>query len=191
MLACHPAAPSRWVHSIHARLQVTHDGALALTFSLEGDLDRLRIPPPRPPRQADGLWQHTCFEAFVAAKGETTYHEFNFAPSGEWAAYRFRSYRDGEPLEDAADPQITVRSAPDRLELAAVIRLECLPATKTGARLWLALSAVLEDREGNLSYWALRHPPGMPDFHHADGFALELDPLDQYTLKDQTSVEKR
>jgi hypothetical protein len=28
---------------------------------------------------------------------------------------------------------------------------------------------------GALSYWALRHPPGKPDFHHPAGFALELD----------------
>ena len=29
---------------------------------------------------------------------------------------------------------------------------------------------------GGISYWALAHPPGKPDFHHADGFALELSP---------------
>jgi hypothetical protein len=164
---------------------------LALTFSLEGDLNRVRVPAPRPPRRTDGLWQHTCFEAFVAAKGETAYHEFNFAPSGEWAAYGFRSYRDGALLEEATDPQITVRSAPDRLELDAVIRLECLPAAQAGAQLRLALTAVLEDAEGHLSYWALRHPPGKPDFHHPHGFALELDPLDRDTWNNPTSVENR
>ena len=33
----------------------------------------------------------------------------------------------------------------------------------------------IEDEAGALSYWALRHPPGKPDFHHPAGFALELD----------------
>ena len=42
----------------------------------------------------------------------------------------------------------------------------------------LALAAVVEETSGALSYWALRHPPGAPDFHHADGFVLALEPPD-------------
>jgi hypothetical protein len=42
----------------------------------------------------------------------------------------------------------------------------------------LGLSAVIEDLDGVLSYWALRHPPGKPDFHHPDTFALEIDLLE-------------
>jgi hypothetical protein len=38
----------------------------------------------------------------------------------------------------------------------------------------MGLSAVIEERDGMLSYWALRHAPGKPDFHRRDGFALEL-----------------
>jgi len=40
----------------------------------------------------------------------------------------------------------------------------------------LGLSAVIEERNGRKSYWALRHPAGQPDFHHPDCFALELAP---------------
>jgi hypothetical protein len=36
---------------------------------------------------------------------------------------------------------------------------------------------VIEDQSGGVSYWALAHPPGKPDFHHADGFALEFSPV--------------
>jgi hypothetical protein len=39
----------------------------------------------------------------------------------------------------------------------------------------LGLSAVIESCNGSLSYWALRHPAGKPDFHHADAFALGLE----------------
>ena len=38
----------------------------------------------------------------------------------------------------------------------------------------LALAAVVEEDDGRLSYWALQHAPGNPDFHHPEGFALEL-----------------
>jgi hypothetical protein len=44
------------------------------------------------------------------------------------------------------------------------------------ARLRVALAAVIENDTGELSYWALQHAPGKPDFHHPDGFTLELSP---------------
>jgi hypothetical protein len=39
----------------------------------------------------------------------------------------------------------------------------------------LGLAAVIEDKAQVLSYWALKHPAEKPDFHHADGFVIELD----------------
>jgi hypothetical protein len=149
---------------------------LDLTYTLEGDLARLRVPPPRAPRIAERLWEHTCCEVFVACAGLPAYHEFNFAPSGEWAAYAFARYRDGALLANAElDPRIAVRIRGDGLSLDASISLERLSPTLAGARLALALSAVVEDDTGALSYWALKHPPGGPDFHHPDAFALVLD----------------
>ena len=43
-----------------------------------------------------------------------------------------------------------------------------------GVAIALGLSAVIEEADGNVSYWALAHPPGKPDFHHSDCLALEL-----------------
>ena len=36
------------------------------------------------------------------------------------------------------------------------------------------MSAVLEAENGTLSHWALKHASGKADFHHPDGFVLEL-----------------
>ncbi len=156
------------MRSIAARVRRTAEG-IAVTYSLEGQLARLRIPPPRPPRIATRLWQHTCCEIFIARKGLPGYQEFNLAPSGEWAAYAFTRYREGVPLVDEKlDPRVTVRSSGEKLELDAFIRVD-------RAVLSLALAAVVEDEHGALSYWALKHPPGKPDFHHPDAFAAELD----------------
>ena len=44
----------------------------------------------------------------------------------------------------------------------------------SGAKLRVALSAVIEDESGHISYWALKHAPDKPDFHHAAGFILEV-----------------
>ena len=38
----------------------------------------------------------------------------------------------------------------------------------------LGVSAVIEETNGRKSYWALAHPPGKADFHHDDGFVLQL-----------------
>jgi len=176
-LTCHPQTLSGAALKIDAMLWKPNHGALGLTYSLEGDLARLRIPPLGPSRRGEKLWEHACFEVFVGLQGSKEYHEFNFAPSGEWAAYAFRRYRVGAPLAQALDPRIVVRVAEHRLELDALVPLAFLPVAKPQDRLRVGISAVVEDETGSLSYWALRHSPGRPDFHHPDAFALELESL--------------
>jgi hypothetical protein len=164
------------VRGIEARISWMADEMLAITYSLAGDIKRLLIPLSRPPRRADYLWQHTCFEAFVSVKGKPEYSEFNFSPSGEWAAYHFRRYRDGAPLEvGALAPRIAARRADDCFDLDAAIHLDCLPMTAHNGSLHLGLSAVIEEDNGALSYWSLKHPPGKPDFHHPDNFVLQIE----------------
>ena len=174
-LTCHPGTDTRAIEGIEAEVSWTPTNTLALTYALKGNLTRLCIPLPQPPRRADRLWEHTCFEAFVSVKGSSEYYEFNFAPSGEWAVYGFQRYRDGTPLEDERlAPKITVHSEARWLDLNALVRLDRLPAIPPRARLRVALSAVVEEQDGLLSYWALNHPSGKPDFHHPDAFALEF-----------------
>jgi len=173
-LTCHPETPSPAVRRVTV-LVARAGGALTASYVIKGDLSRLRMPPPRAPRIAERLWQHTCCEIFIALAGAPAYHEFNFSPSGEWTAYAFERYRESRLLADELlDPAITVRRADDELTLIAVIRLGRLSSRHVTAKLSIALSAVLEDDAGALSYWALRHPPGRPDFHHPDAFALKF-----------------
>jgi len=124
------------------------------------------VPPSGPVRRGDRLWQHTCFEIFVSP-GMPAYREFNFSPSGEWAAYAFRGYREAAPAPDVEVQSLSIRRSADRLELDAGIPVP------DGVRLSIAVSAVVENRSGALSYWALKHAPGKPDFHHPDAFTLQ------------------
>lgn len=152
-------------------------GELTLSFRIDGDLGRVRLPSSRVPRFATELWQHTCLEAFIARDGAPAYHEYNLAPSGEWALYAFRQYRKGGPMGDGAPaPRIEVRRAPERFELDAAIRLDLLAPGYVGAPLRLGLSAVIEEVDGSLSYWALSHPVERPDFHHAAARTMRLAP---------------
>ena len=177
-LNCHPETPTDAVRGIAARVSRSSGDKLAVSYILDGDLDRLRLPAPRAPRLVGRLWEHTCCEIFIACKGLPAYYEFNLSPSGEWAEYAFEGYRKprvGESGAAGPPPQVAVRGAAGRLELDAVIRLGRLSALHSSAPLALALSAVIEDSDGALSYWALRHPPGKPDFHHPAAFALHLE----------------
>ncbi|OGQ81392.1 MAG: hypothetical protein A3F90_13040 [Deltaproteobacteria bacterium RIFCSPLOWO2_12_FULL_60_19] len=187
----HPGTSCEAVRGIGARVSWTGDGGLAFTYLLKGNLAGVRIPPLRQSLRADRLWQHTCFEAFVAVKGGAAYREFNFAPSGEWAVYEFVNYRErAAAAAETLAPKLTVRSTRDSLELDAVINLDRLPAARPGARLKLALCAVIEEESGMLSYWALNHPPGQPDFHHPDAFALEMGPLDAVVVNESAMVKR-
>jgi hypothetical protein len=190
-LKSHPESKNQSVSGIEASVCRIGGQALDIKYILKGDLTQLRIPTLASPHRTDRLWQRTCFEAFVSVKGEADYYEFNFAPSGEWAAYSFQRYRDGSALaDDKFVPQITVHSEADRLDLDATIRLDRLPTITPHASLHMALCAVIEDQSGKLSYWALRHPPGDPDFHHPDCFALDLEPAN-VAGANETAMAKR
>jgi len=148
---------------------------LSLGFTLTGALQALAIPAPAEPARTDHLWEHTCFEAFLADPRTEGYCELNLAPSGAWAAYRFRRYREGGEPALELEPRLVVHRWPDRLEVHALVRL---PPELAGRPLRVGLSAVVEQAGGNLTYWALRHPSARPDFHHPSAFALDLAPED-------------
>jgi hypothetical protein len=162
----HSATPCDAVRGIEISV-ARYKGKLQVDFRLEGEIERLRVPPPRPSHFAERLWEHTCFEIFIAREGVAGYREFNFSPSGEWAAYAFTRYREGGPLRGVR-PGIAVRLALPGLELSASIPME-------EGKLSLGLSAVIEEESGALSYWALRHAPGKPDFHHPQTFAMTIE----------------
>lgn len=144
---------------------------LSLEYGLGGPVERVRWPEAAARTHTDGLWRTTCFEVFVAA-GDG-YGEVNLSPSGAWAAYRFDGYRDGMRPLAIAEPFIVTRHAPGRFALTVDVEP---PVEATGP---IGLSAVIEDVDGGVSYWALAHPSAKPDFHHPDSFVLELPPLER------------
>ncbi|MCU0530111.1 MAG: DOMON-like domain-containing protein [Cyanobium sp. Prado107] len=154
---------------IHARAE-RFGAELRLTYGLTGPLETLRIPRPQPePQRRDGLWQHTCLEAFLAVAGQEGYWELNLAPSGHWNLYRLDGYRRNL----RPDPRLTalpleLRHSPETFRLGASLPLP--PPLTEAEELELALTAVLEHADGGLSYWALAHPPGEADFHWRGGW---------------------
>jgi hypothetical protein len=176
-----PFAPSSEspVRALVASATREGDRGLRFRYVLDADLSAVCIPAGRLPRPADELWKHTCFEAFIAsASAGDDYRELNFSPSTEWAAYSFERYRKGMarvPL--SAAPRIEVTQSGTQLVMDALVTAPgLLPESWRApeAKLRIALSAVIEDASGRITYWALKHAPDKPDFHHAAGFILEV-----------------
>jgi predicted GIY-YIG superfamily endonuclease len=143
---------------------------LRFRYRLTGSIGRLAIAEGTGQARMDELWRHTCFEAFIAAENGS-YIECNFAPSGDWQVYRFEGHRSGLSRPEVQAPLISCKRDRFALELRATVELPGLPIQ---AR--LNLTAVVEERSGRRSYWALAHPDGEPDFHHPDCFVLDLPP---------------
>ena len=175
-LRLHPDSHSVAVESIDVK--IARVGAdLELSYTVTGEISRIRMPAAATNARSDGLWRHTCFEAFVRASSDAGYYEMNFSPSGQWAAYLFSNYRNGMRVADEiAGVPIKMHAHPG----GCVLQTSLDPGRLTGLprdRSWcLGLSAVIEDTNGGMSYWALAHPPGKPDFHHSSGFVCKIFP---------------
>jgi hypothetical protein len=173
-LVPHPLTPPAdppfkvWANVEHA----ASFGAVATTniwFGVSAPTGRFVIPEPLNPVRADGLWQTTCFEAFLRPVSEQTYREWNFAPSGQWAAYDFSGYREGSVDADiAAAPYVRFEDNFTWWALGATIGVDAAVTWEFG------LSAVLEEKDGTKSYWALAHTGDKPDFHAPGCFTARL-----------------
>jgi len=173
-LVPHPETPPSepfkfWVN-------VEHSGAFSATastnlwFCIGAASGRFVIPDPAEEAgRTEDLWETTCFEAFLRNPGEEAYREWNFAPSGNWAAYDFTSHRAGRSDADVTPPYVRVE---DNLTWWAMGATIAVPSKK---RFDLGLSAIIEEKDGTKSYWALNHPEGeKPDFHDAACFTAHL-----------------
>jgi len=96
--------------------------------------------------------------------------DFNLSPSGDWACYRICDYRQQMSVGTSVSlPPLQLHRSPQRLWLSALLPLPApthLPqSVPESTTLDLAINAVIQDRIGRSSFWALRHLGEQPDFH--------------------------
>src|SRR3989344_4677261 len=168
LLTCHPDTPCSADLFLSVDAVRNQPGSLYLRFIIDGEMDRIVMPPRRALGRTDGLWQTTCCEAFVKPAGRSDYLEFNLSPSTAWASYWFDDYRAGMREADAVPDFDRVGGI-----IQALFDFSGQPALDD-ADWQVGLSVVVEEKTGTKSYWALGHAPGKPDFHHPDCFALTL-----------------
>jgi hypothetical protein len=175
----HPSTPDDALTAVSVEVDSPTPELLVLYFRITGDIDRLALPAQAASKSQDLLWQHTCFEAFIALPDSEVYFEFNFSPSSQWAVYRFDDYRKGvTSLQPAPPPRVICRRRDGELDVDVDIHLDSIPelaqVVANAGELRLGVATVIENDQGRISYWALAHPAGKPDFHHRDGFAMTL-----------------
>jgi len=164
LLTPHPEFPPSGVSSID--VNAWRDGdRWHFRYLLEG-AGMLVLPKSKERIRADDLWRTSCFEAFVGDGGHS-YREFNFAPSGQWAAYAFEAPRSGMK-ESEAEVEVWLEGGETWIALEAAVSADLTPQSPLG------LTAVIEEEGGVKSYWALSHAKGPPDFHHPDCFTARL-----------------
>lgn len=172
----HPANPPAGEWQVRFSWRVTPYW-MTLRWRVAGK-GELAIPKLAGRGRADGLWQATCFEIFVRHGDGPGYSEFNLSPSERWAAYDFGDYREG--MQERSMPRSPVCSWRPGSAFSlfdAAVPLSGIPGMPAAfAAAAFAATAVLEEAGGAKSYWAAVHPGDRPDFHHADGFALALEP---------------
>ena len=167
-LVPHPTFAPGEVRAVNVRWAELPDGRLMLRYMVEG-CGALTVPAFRGRGRADELWKTTCFELFLY-DGQGRYREFNFSPSGQWAAYAFTGYRVVADNFDPREVPEIKHEAGDNLFILTVFidRRDLAGAELAG------LAAVIEEKGGRPSYWALEHSGLQPDFHAPASFKLTL-----------------
>lgn len=173
-LALHPTSRCAAVEAIETAVARAADGGLQLRYRVRGEIPRLSLPAPARPVRGDGLWQHSCFEAFLRADDKDGYLEFNFAPSGRWACYRFAGRRSGRSEPVVTAPVIETSREARAFTMDVILPAGAMPGLADAPALHAGLAAVIEDAGGTLSWWALVHGGERPDFHDPATFTLAL-----------------
>lgn len=164
----HPAHAPGKVSKVTASWGRQADDRVLLRLFVEGAEDVI-MPAPETAARADGLWQATCFELFLAVR-DGGYREFNFSPSGQWAAYTFAGYRKGqENHAPFSAPVVTASRVGADMTVTAILD----PRELAGCA-FASLTAVIAERTAGISYWAIDHPGSQPDFHNPACFVLPV-----------------
>lgn len=168
-LKSHPAFMPGEVTGVSVRWSLLKDGRLMLRYRVDG-CKELELPEFRGRGRGLELWKKTCFELFLY-DGEGRYREYNFSPSGQWAAYAFAGYRMGvEDFEPLRSPEIASASGEIVYMMTVFINARELREAQQAA-----VSAVVMEDGGRPSYWALAHNKLEPDFHDPACFRIAVD----------------
>jgi hypothetical protein len=147
---------------------------LAIQYDLRGRLGEVAIPSPAavPLRKYD-LWEATCGELFFGVRGAPNYWEVNLSPAGHWNVFALSGYRQGL-TEEGAFQSLPFGVQRQAQRLLLTLELDLGRIIPRDLPLEVGITAVVQDHDGRLTYWALAHPGPEPDFHRRDSFLIRV-----------------
>ncbi|MGB3636343.1 MAG: DOMON-like domain-containing protein [Rivularia sp. (in: cyanobacteria)] len=156
--------------------EITRDNHIInFRYEIKSDLNKLEVPDIADSEaRKDELWKTTCFELFIGIENSSRYWEFNLSPSGDWNVYRFDNYRQGmqeEILVESLNISI-YRGCRDLL--VGVDKFDLRNLTSSLCNFNVSIATVVKEKNGNISYWALKHCGEEADFHLRDSFVFDM-----------------
>jgi hypothetical protein len=146
---------------------------LNIEYTLAGQSLILIPETSNTPTRQFNLWEHTCCEFFLGLQDSTQYWEFNLSPAGHWNIYRFLDYRQ-DLVEETAFDSLSFQVLPEHDTLQLKLQVNLNKIITPEQSLEIGITTVIEDRESQLSYWALTHPAREADFHQRNSYLLKL-----------------
>jgi hypothetical protein len=148
---------------------------MTVHYLLAGKLEDISLPSRSlNPSREDDLWKMTCFEFFLAMKGQPQYWEFNMSPSGDWNVYHMDAYRRIGFREETSIQRLPFECWNEAGIFHLNLCVDLNPILEQDQFLELGITAIIQTTGGNETYWALSHPASSADFHLRESFILEL-----------------
>lgn len=150
-----------------------NDESLFVSFRINEGLPLIDLGSSTPKKERIvKLWEKTCFEFFLKNE-KNSYVEFNFSPNFEWNCFYFE--KKGDPLKEwerMDRPTTEILLSLNDYFLVAELRKELFPKGffDQKSKLEIALTSVIKNKKGELSYWALAHADARPNFHDFRSF---------------------
>jgi hypothetical protein len=118
-----------------------------------------------------GLWEGTCFEAFIQDSESNEYLEFNFSGTGYWNVFHFLK-RD-QKLEEYLPLKLTKHrftTEPKHREFIFSFDLGQMPFIQDCTNLKIGTTCILVNEDQEKEYFAISHHREKPDFHDPRSF---------------------
>ena len=130
-----------------------------------------------------GLWQHTCFEAFIEPvdspafvskdlEGSVLYYELNLSTFKGWNLFGFNQPRLPQPPTELREAQLVSYDL-QHGESGGVLKVVVQVAGAQWNKVKISLCSVLVSKSRGTSYWSFKHAGERPDFHRFDSFIIE------------------
>lgn len=143
----------------------------ALKYEMTGAIESILMAEPEVPTRRTWLWETTCFEYFFGVPGQDLYWEVNLSTAGHWNIFRLDNYRSGFREEISIE---TLDVLIDRSGFSLETELDLSLLGLEDSEIELSVTAVIEDKLGAMSYWAVCHGGIEADFHLRNSFVIRM-----------------